>query len=111
MTNRGSGCWEVFCHRGWSNGCLHDRGPVGGFTIAGVEAQGLAKEDRCGLVLVAARGELSEQSVRETALRVETDDVAEVGLRLVITAKRDVGTRTQEDERDTVGLALERIAH
>jgi hypothetical protein len=111
MTSRGSGCREFVCHRGWSSVGTDDLQPVTGFAIAGIEAQGLAEEDGGGLVLVAARGELAEQPVRGSALRIETDDVAEVGLRIEIAAQCDVGARPDHEERHALRLFIECIGH
>ncbi|HUJ63285.1 MAG TPA: hypothetical protein VLX92_32525 [Kofleriaceae bacterium] len=78
------------CCRGWSKRCVDDGEPVSCFAIAGVEAQGLAKEDGGRLMLVASRRELAEQAIGEAALRIESDDIAQVGLRIEIPAQRDV---------------------
>src|SRR5205814_1948852 len=79
-TSRGGGCRDDLCRRGWSRRVADDREPVGGFVVVGGETQGLAKEDRGGFVLVAARGELAEQAIRDAALRFEPDDVAQIRL-------------------------------
>lgn len=77
--------------------------------IAGIEAERLAKEDRRRLVLVAARGQLAEQPVRQPALGLESDDVAEIGLGVEIAAKRDVRPRSDHQQIDALGFVLEGV--
>ena len=83
--------------------------PVVGLAIVGIEAKRLAKEDRGGLVLVAPRGELAEQAIRHAALRIEADDVAQVGLGVEVAAQRDVRARADQQQRQALGLVVERV--
>ena len=74
-----------------------------------MEADGLAKKDRGGFVLVAARGELAEHAIRGAALRIETDDVAQIGLCFEITTQCEVSARANDQQWNVLGLDLERF--
>src|SRR5256885_13708071 len=87
-----------------SERAVDDREPLGSFAIGRIESERLAEEDRGGLVLVAARGELAEQAERGPALRIEADDVAQVGLGVEIAAQRDVGARADQEKGNALGL-------
>ena len=95
--------------RGLARGGIDDLQPVAGLAIRRIEAHGLAEEDAGRLVLVAARGQLAEQAIRDAALRIEPDDVAEVGLGIEIAAQRDVSPGTKDAQQDAIRLGVEGV--
>jgi hypothetical protein len=62
-------------------------------------------------VLVATRGELAEQPERGSGLRVEPDDVAQVGLRIEVATQRDMGPRAEQQQVDALRLGGEGVGH
>src|SRR5262249_21661129 len=60
-------------------------------------------------VLVAPRGELAEQAVAEAAPRVETDDVAQVGLGIEIAPQRHARPSADQEQWHALGLVIERV--
>jgi hypothetical protein len=95
------------CCRGWSRRRLDDLEPITGLVVVGIEAESLAKEDGGGFVLVASCGELAQEAICDRALRIESDDVAEIGLSVEVAPERDLGASTHDQERHALGLAFE----
>jgi hypothetical protein len=96
-------------YRGWSKRVVDDLEPVISCLIVGIEAQCLAKEDGGGIILVTSCGELAEQAICGPAGRIESDDVAKVGLSFELSAKRDMRACTHQQERHTLRFVFEGV--
>jgi hypothetical protein len=83
-------------YRGWSKRVVDDLEPVICLLIVGVEAQGLAKKDGGGIVLVTSGGELAKQAIGGPTLGIESDDVAKIGLSFELSAKCDMRACTHQ---------------
>jgi hypothetical protein len=95
------------CYRGWSSWGLDDEQPISGFSVVGIEAERLAKEDGSGFVLVAASSELAEQAIRDPERWIETDDLAQVGRSERVATQRDLRACTEQAQRDRARVAAE----